>query len=230
MRNWMIASVATMLLIACGTVEGNYPNGQYGDPTHKALDADGAIVQKCGNGTCEIEMREDCASCPQDCGCADGQRCWQWSELDPLPALSYFLRSSEVPVSMRDTSVCGSNNPIIDAMAGYWQEDTGAIFYLAADVTKSWCDVPHQEVGDACIYADGRGGYMTHLSRGVLSGTHISRFMSEWPEERKELWVEILNDGKRIEFDVPWHDPPMDRVFWRHTIATWLSTESPDTP
>jgi hypothetical protein len=34
-----------------------------------------ALPEGCGDGTCDLALAEDCATCPQDCGCDENLEC-----------------------------------------------------------------------------------------------------------------------------------------------------------
>ncbi len=48
-------------------------SGQRCDPDHPSADAKGCFTPFCGDGLCL--GKEDCLSCPKDCGCPPGQEC-----------------------------------------------------------------------------------------------------------------------------------------------------------
>ena len=112
---------------------------------------------RCGDGRCEsgalpdgsirTDLREDCASCPADCGCdAATQVC------------------SEEHVS------CISNNPLIESIPGRWiltDPDTDYVTTVTVDPTQPTCGCSNQTSGDACV-----GGF-DPPNFAVLSGTRL---------------------------------------------------------
>ena len=156
----VIAGAMALMLAGCGSGNGEEPNGGDDGPADDGTPPDDGTTDdapRCGDGRCEsgvlpdgsirTDLREDCASCPADCGCdAATQVC------------------SEEHVS------CISNNPLIESIPGRWiltDPDTDYVTTVTVDPTQPTCGCSNQTSGDACV-----GGF-DPPNFAVLSGTRL---------------------------------------------------------
>lgn len=174
---------------------------------------DGACVSapQCGDGVCERSVQfpgdvptEDCALCPQDCGCTGEQVCRSWE------ALGWHKGCGGIPEDLTRYcgSVCGHPNPLIDVIPGSWrliEPDVGERDNIFVDTSAPACDIAGHEAGDACVIDDGLAFV------AVLTET---RLFLRAPPADYYLEGQVLEGGRRIEYDYGAPEGPFDHLVW----------------
>ncbi len=91
----------------CGTCEGSM------------LCRDGKCVDHCGDGQCETELDENCDSCPADCGCSNGDVCYNNVCCTPMTCHGQGFECGTHSDGCGGTLDCGTCNDKLDCTADF---------------------------------------------------------------------------------------------------------------